>query len=216
MTYVDYIRMLISDCEIGEPIFISDIAERLADEFAIEKKKAAAATSVVLQRLLKNDTIPNLCFYSKGIYYKALKTPFGQSNINKGKIIHKKYLEGNSGYFTDYKALYDMGLTTQMPAKTVIASNKARDCIRYDKALGVYIRLGKTDINENNKDYLQILDILTILKNAPAENGNPYVRLGEIIEEKGLDYRRLLAFADRYYSRSVLLELAHVAESAEE
>lgn len=75
----------------------------------------------------------------------------------------------------------------------------------------VIIRPPKVEINAENKQYLKILDMLDILDHAPVDADDPYNIIGEYIEQLGLEYVRLLAFANNYYNRNTVIQLAHVA-----
>ena len=106
---------------------------------------------------------------------------------------------------------YRLGLTTQMPNERILASNRAGDCARIDKKLGIVVRPPKVEINADNKQYLKILDVLDILDKAPVDAEHPYKIIGAYIERLGLEYVRLLALANNYYNRNTILQLAHVA-----
>lgn len=45
-------------------------------------------------------TIPALRFYQKGMYFKTAAAPFGEMEIDKGKLIAHKYLNPHQGYDT--------------------------------------------------------------------------------------------------------------------
>ena len=109
-----------------------------------------------------------------------------------------------------------MGLTTQMPAEHLLASNAARDCVRFDEKLGVSICPPKAPVNADNKAYLQTLDALDILDRAPVDADNPYAILADHIRQNGLRYETLLYYADKYYNRKTIIRLAHTAGQTEE
>lgn len=211
MTYQAFICNQIQQYQTSDPIYAADIAERLCKEYGLEPKAAAAATAVAFNRLMEKHTIPNLRFYQKGIYYLAAETPFGEVGVNKEKIIAEKYLLPDQGYETDFSALYRLGLTTQIPAERCLATNKASDCQRRDKKLNVLIRPAKTHITEDNKAYLQLLDVLDIMDKAPVDIIEPFGVLAEYIKKAKLNYRILLSYADKYYNKKTILKLARIA-----
>ena len=115
------------------------------------------------------------------------------------------------GYETGLTILHYMGLTSQMPRERVLVTNVAKECMRTDKKLGVVIRPPKTPVTAENKNYLQLLDTLELLKKAPVDVEHPYEIIAEHIQRKGLQYKTLLAIADQYYNRNTILNLAHTA-----
>lgn len=161
--------------------------------------------------MLDGELLPELRCFQKGIYYRTAVTPFGETGINKEKLIADKYLLPDIGYETGLTTLHRMGLTSQMPRERVLATNAARDCMRTDKKLGVVIRPPKAPVTAENKEYLQILDALDLLEKAPVDEEHPYEIIADYIQKKGLTYKGLLAFADRYYNHNTVLCLAHTA-----
>ena len=79
------------------------------------------------------------------------------------------------------------------------------------RSLGVVIRPPKTEINAENKAYLQMLDALELLDKAPVDAENSYEIVANHIREKDLRYEKLLFFADRYYNKNTIMQLAHTA-----
>ena len=215
MTYVNFIENKINCYKIGEPIYTSDLAESLAEAFQLSRKEAAAAVSVAIKRLKDNKTISNLRFFQKGIYYKTKETPFGETGINKDVLITDKYLSGDNGYETGFALLHHMGLTTQIPVERVLVTNRATNCTRHDKVLDVFISPPKVRVSSENKYYLQVLDAIDIMNKAPIDAERPFHTLADHIQTIGLDYRELLALADKYYSKNTVLKLAQIAGERE-
>lgn len=160
---------------------------------------------------MDGNIVPELRFYQKGIYFRTVVTPFGERGIDREKLIADKYLLPNKGYETGLALLHHMGLTTQMPKEQVIATNVARECARTDKKLGVVIRPPKVAVNADNRAYLQTLDALELMEKAPVDAEHPYEIIANYIRENDLLYEKLLFFADRYYSRNTIMQLAHTA-----
>lgn len=210
-TYVDYVCDYIVEQEVGKPIYISRMSEHMACAYNMPKKKAAGAVSVACKRILDNGLVPELRAFQKGILYRAAATPFGETGIDREQLITDKYLLNDNGYETGLFVLYQLGLTTQLPRERVLVTNRARDCARVDKKLGVTIRPPKIKITADNKQYLKTLDVLDILKDAPVDIDNPYVILSDYIRKMELEYHMLLALADHYYNKQTILQLAHVA-----
>jgi len=215
MTYTEYVQNYLERQSPGTPIYTEKIADAVAAEYGIDRKKAAAATAVAIKRIMDKSVLPNLRCYQKGIYYRTAVTPFGETGISREKLIADKYLLPNKGYETGLLLLHHMGLTTQMPAEHLLATNAAKDCVRYDSKLDVSICPPKAQVTAENKAYLQILDALDLLDKAPIDAKNPYEILADHIKQNRLQYETLLYYADRYYNRKTIIRLAHTASQKE-
>lgn len=211
MTYIDFTCELLQQVPPGMPIYIRQVAEKIANRFALEMKDAAAAASVAVKRIMDGKIIPELRFYQKGIYFRTVVTPFGEREIDRERLIADKYMLPDKGYETGLGLLHRMGLTTQMPKEQVIATNAARECTRTDKKLNIIIRPPKVAVSAGNKAYLQTLDALELMERAPVDAERPYEIIANFIRENNLLYEKLLFFADRYYNRNTVMQLAHTA-----
>ena len=216
MTYTEYIRSFLERKDHGTPIYTDELAEAVSAEYGINKKKAAAAAAVAVKRIMDKGELPDLRSYQKGIYYRTADTPFGEMGIDREQLIADKYLLHDNGYETGLRLLHHMGLTTQMPTEHLLATNAAKDCIRYDSKLGVSICPPKAPVNAGNKAYLQTLDALDLLDKAPVDVQDPYTILADHIKQNGLQYETLLYYADRYYNRKTIIRLAHTASQKEQ
>ena len=211
LTYLEFCAAYLNQQKPGVPIYTRKIAEKMADTLGLAQKTASAATAVAIKRILARGLVPNLRFYQKGIYYLTTHTAFGELGINKEQLIFDKYLAFDIGYETDLSFLHRMGLTTQIPRERIIATNAAKDGTRRDERLDVTIRPPKTQILTGNRAYLQILDAMECMGRAPVDAVRPHKVFADYIRENGLDYEKLLYFADRYYGRNTVLQLAHTA-----
>ena len=211
-TYIEFVCETIRQADVGMPIYTKRIAPILAKNTELDETAAAAAVAVAMKRIQERVLIPELRMYQKGIYYRSAQTVFGEVGINKEQLIADKYLLPNKGYETGLAILHQMGLTTQMPKERVLATNEVKECARTDKKLNVVIRPPKILINNRNKGYLQTLDVLEMLDQAPIDTANPHLAIDTHIRNKGLRYDVLLALADQYYNRQTVLHLAHTAK----
>ena len=212
-TYVEYVREELSQAQIGVPIYTGKIAKKMEKAFSLGPKAAAAASAVAFKRILEGEAMPDLRFYQKGIYYRTVKTPFGERGIDKEQLIADKYLLPDIGYETGPAVLHRMGLTTQMPRGRLLATNVAKDCMRTDQKLGVLVRPPKVEVTAGNKAYLQTLDVLDMMKRTPVNEKHPYLVVARHIEKHKLRYDVLLSLAGHYYNRRTVLELAHTASA---
>ena len=211
MTYTAFITKYLLQKEYGCPIFTEEIAEALTSQYGLEPKKASAATSVALKRIIDGNKTPDLRCYQKGIYYRAETTPFGETGISRDRLVAARYLRQDSGYETGLGFMHRLGLTSQMPVEQVIATNSARNAVRHDAKLNVSVRPPKTTINSGNKRYLLVLDVLEMLDKAPIDATDPYAILAEHICRYDLQYDILLYYADKYYNKHTVIQLAHIA-----
>lgn len=210
-TYTAFVCEQFSGIPTGTPVYTGQIAKRIASVYGLSEKAAAAAAAVAVKRVMDSGMVPELRCFQKGIYYRAAMTPFGETGINKERLIADKYLLPDIGYETGLALLHRLGLTSQMPRERILATNVAKDCMRTDKRLGVVIRPPKATVTADNKDYLQTLDALELLEKAPVDEKHPYEIMAGYIQKKGLQYKMLLALADRYYNHHTVLCLAHTA-----
>lgn len=211
MTYIEYVENYIDRQEYGDPIYTEDIAQKFMEEFELEEKKASAAVSVAIKRIMDDDKSKNLRRFQKGIYYRVRTSAFGETIIQKGKIIDRKYTEPDRGYETGSGLFYRMGLTTSVPNMRYIATNAARSGTRYDKELDITLCQPKTEITAENKDYLRTLDLLYQMDNIPYDAEHPYDIINAFINRCGLRYDVLLSYADKFYNKKTVLRLGHVA-----
>lgn len=210
--YIDFLITVIKTYQIADPILMKDLSEQMARAYPLAPDKAKAAAAVALKRIMERKAIPNLRQYQKGIYYLIEETVFGETDINREKLLALKYMLPDDGYETGMLMLHKIGLTTLMPNERQIATNKAINNTRRDDSLGVTLKKPRTRINAENKKYLQFLDILALYNIAPVDAEDPYKVLGNLVQKYDLKYDGLLRLANRYYNDKVILEVAEVAD----
>ena len=213
ITYIDFTCDILKKAKVGNPIYTNQIADHLGSTYQLDSKEAAAATAVAMKRIMDGALIPELRCYQKGIYYRTTVTPFGEVGINREQLIADKYLLPNIGYETGLTVMHRMGLTSQMPRQRILATNMAKDCARTDKKLGVTIRPPKVAVTAENKTYLQLLDVLEMMDKAPVDEEHPYKVIAQHIHNLQLEYRMLLAFANNFYNKNTVLQLANTASA---
>ena len=81
-----------------------------------------------------------------------------------------------------------------------------------DRDLNIVLKKPRTQINRENKRYLQLLDVLDYMEKAPLDAKNPLAVLAGFVQEYKLKYDKILALANRYYSERVIIKIAGVAE----
>lgn len=211
MTYTQFIQAIILQFGTGDPILIQNLGNQLAVEYGMEDKKANAAAAVAVKRILEAGTVPALRCFGKGIYYLTKETVFGETGINKEKLIEIKYLRGENGYETGAAVMHKLGLTSLIPAERTFVSNNAQNRTKRDEILDIIVKPPKTVVNAGNRPYLQFLDLLNIYDDVPVDAEEPYAILGGFVQAKKLDYKKLLGIADQHYNSNTIIKLAHVA-----
>lgn len=215
MTQINFLTDIINSSQYGNPIYTKHLSVKLAVNFGLNQKKADTATAVSIKRIIDRNLIPDLRFYQRGIYYLAKATPFGDTPIDSNLLVFNKYIADDNGYESGLGELHALGLVTQMPKQRLIVSNAAYDCARPDNKQGIVIKPPKTTVNKDNKAYLQILDVIDLLDKAPVDTDNPYGRLFKHIKDNKLDFVKLLALANNYYNKDVVLRLGKIASTGE-
>jgi len=213
MTYQQFLEKIIIQYEFGDAIFLDKILPLFMEEFNLAKNKARLALAVAFKRILDKKTVPELRRYEKGIYYRTCNSIFGgEIGIRKNKVIIGKYIDAGNGYETGAGIFHRLGLTTLMPNMRYVATNKV-DRTKYDQKLGITLCAPKTQVTEDNVNYLRILDILHDLNNFPYDVENPFKVIKEHISAYKLSYETLLAYASEFYNKETVLNLGLVARS---
>ena len=206
-TYIRFIQDLFLEKEIRKPIYISDLINCVSKEYDLTIEKATVAVSVALKSIMDTNAIPELRFYKKGIYYRSVSTPFGDVGIDKEQLIQDKYLYDDNGYEGGLNLLNKLGLTSQIPSKRVLVTNKINNHFDTDKELDVLVCPPKTVVNKENKQYLMLLDILEKIDDAPIDVEDPYKAIRNYISQLGLDYSKLFVIANDYYDKDTITQL---------
>ncbi len=210
-TYTDFVAEQVRQYEPGEPILSARLAKAAARHFNCDEKQAAAAVSNALKRLIDRGCLTDLRRYRRGIYYRAIETPFGESSIKKERLTYLRYIEGGNGYETGHMVLHRMGLMSLMPSAEAIATNRAIHGTRYDEELNVRLIAPKTEISERNWEFLQVLDVVSMIDEGLMDAEDPLGIIAEHIADRKLDYAKLLALANQHYGTRTVLALADVA-----
>ena len=208
--YKDFIMEQLKKYEYDDPIYIRNLGKKLAEEYGITEKAGTAAASVAVKRIIDNFLMPELRRYKSGIYYRCTHEFFGDTKINKFKLVVDKYMSEDNGYETAPYIMHRIGLTSLMSNKRIIATNVTKEA-RTIKELGVTIRPPKTKITADNKCYLQMLDVIESIGKIPIDCDDPYRIVAKYINNNGFDYRRLLALAYNFYSKETVKNLAKTA-----
>lgn len=144
------VKQHIENCREREPIFVRDIEV---------EEKYKNARDITFHRLEKDNKIRA---YKKGIYYKPKYTMFGELGIDKEQLILKQYIKHANhinGYYTGPVLWNNWSITTQVPNRTWVATNKIKRGIELDD-LKLKLVKPKISVNEYNYEILQFLDVI--------------------------------------------------------
>ena len=122
-------------------------------------------TVKAVSRLVENGDLKR---FSKGQFYRPKKGMFGEMQLSDTeKLKTFLYQDGERrGYVTGTGLYNRLGLTTQVPKTITIASDKSPQ----RKSLGtidVKLVKAKAPVSESNREYLEILDVLSNIKKIP-------------------------------------------------
>ncbi len=210
MNYNEMLINYIDNCPYDEPIFIEDIKDYFRNKIKNNFDKIMKNIYVYINRLVKQN---KLFQFSKGIYYKAKKTRLGYKKLNRIKVINKKFIEDKNnikGYYSGAYLFNELGLSTQMPRERLIITNECPNKNDYEnKALGVTIRKPKIEVNEDNYQYLQIIDVLINKDNVNVEVDKDKEReiIYNYIKENSLDFEKLIKYMRKLNTKKPLEKL---------
>lgn len=89
MKIIEEIQKILLDYPVGEPIFSKDIVKIISDTNDMPLSSVSKYVPVAFRRLM--DKGIKVKRFKKGIYYRYEDCPFGETGINKDKIIAEKY-----------------------------------------------------------------------------------------------------------------------------
>ncbi len=212
----EFITQYVNGINPGMPIFTKDTAREVAVHFGTSTEQAKKVVNVTLKRLVdcRNN---QLMRFDKGIYYRPKMTAFGPSKLNPMQVFTEAYIKKGMnvfGYETGPSLLNQIGLTTQIPKYRYFATNK---CHRYgdhiDAKLKVVLRRPLMNINLETKPYLQLLDVLENKDKTPIDVENAPERLGKFVVQNDINFKKLIAYAKKFYSKEVVWHVAELAAS---
>jgi Family of unknown function (DUF6088) len=134
------------------------------DSFKLETDESIAAAKM-MERLLQKGVVQRI---SKGIFYKAKQTIFGQIRPTEKEILQKVIFKNGQriAYITGIELYQQMGLTTQVPTHIVIASHLRRNPFTIGDMI---LKPAKSyaPVTDENYQLLGILDAMKDLSQIP-------------------------------------------------
>ena len=203
--YGEHIVNTVRNMPYESAIQTEDIAERLAERFALPYDQAKTLTNVKLKRMADKGEIERL---QKGVYCNVKQTIFGKVTPSIDEIVIKTLTVQNDtkiGYESGVFLFNKLGLTTLIPRDIEITTN------RYGAKLpdGCHIKLRKPSavVKNENWKYLQFIDMVSQLPNAHTDAEKPEKLLVQYAKKQQLDGLTLIFTARRHYSPKIVLPL---------
>lgn len=203
--YGEHIANTVRNMPYETAIQTEDIAEQLAEKFALPYDQARTLTNVKLKRMADKGEIERL---QKGIYCHVKQTVFGRVMPNIDQVLLKTLMVQNGtkiGYESGASLLNKLGLTTLILRDIEITTN------RYNAKLpaGCHIKLKKPPavVTDENWKYLQFIDMFNELPDAHTDVENPEQLLTQYAQKQQLDGLTLIFTARRHYTSKIILPL---------
>ena len=135
-------------------------------------------------------------------------TSVAVKRIMDGKLIPelRRYQKGIY-YRTVLTPFGELGIDKER----LIAEKYLMPDIGYETGPGLLYRLGLATQIPRERILATNMATNGIFSKAPVDVEKPYVILARHIRRKGLEYETLLYYADRYYNKNTVLQIAHTA-----
>lgn len=145
--------------------------------------------------------------YERGIYYIPEKTIFGNSSLNPQKVIEKKYLSNNSGYYSGLSFANKLGITTQMPNVIEIYTNNEKSRVRDITINNVKVILRKSRVNITNDNIfvLSFLELMNSFSKDYFDNDRKKIII-DYIKDKGINRDQITEYSP-YFPDKVMRNL---------
>lgn len=153
MSLIDKIE---EEFDYGEPIFIVEL---------VNNRYSYNSVKSMLSKYVKKGYLKRYC---PGVYFRYFKDKYGDSCINYDMMLERRYIKDNDdvfGYYSGVTLLNGCGLSTQVPYKREIITNKETNIKRNVTQGGnkIILRRSKEKITKDNYRYLQFANIMKYL-----------------------------------------------------
>jgi hypothetical protein len=208
--YGEFIAGIVKNLPYESAIQTEDIAEQLAERFALPNDKARKLTNVKLKRIADKGEIERL---QKGIYCHVKQTAFGKTTPDIDEMVTKTLTEQDGakiGYESGASLFNKLGLTTMLPRDIEITTNRYRT--KLPERCHIKVRHPPVIVRDYNWKYLQLIDIVSAIPNAHIDAENPEHLLAQYVTKQRLDGLSLILTARRYYTQKVVLRVINLLE----
>ena len=194
----EYLDTLPQEAPITTDMVTAYMTERTGEP----EDKVRKTVNVNLARLEREGLVARI---TRGVYCKRIKTPFGDYVPSKDMIYGRwLVLDGDRviGYETGLSLMNQIGLVSQMPRKKWIATNNYT--LPVPKDVEIEVQKPRAAVTNENFKYLQILDMISALEEAPVDADAPEEIIREKTERAGLLPDRLILYARKFYPTKTL------------
>lgn len=194
----EYLDTLPQEAPVTTDMVTAYITERTGEP----EDKVRKTVNVNLARLEREGVVSRI---TRGVYCKRIKTPFGDYVPSKDAIYGRwLVLDGDRviGYETGLSLMNQIGLVSQMPRKRWIATNNYT--LPVPKGVEIEVQKPRAAVTNENYKYLQILDMIDSMGEAPVDAAAPEEILREKTENAGLLPDRLILYARKFYPTKTL------------
>ena len=184
------------------PITTDMVTAYMTERTGEPEDKVRKTVNVNLARLEREGLVARI---TRGVYCKRIKTPFGDYVPSKDMIYGRwLVLDGNRviGYETGLSLMNQIGLVSQMPRKKWIATYNYT--LSVPKDVEIEIQKPRAAVTNENYKYLQILDMIDSMGEAPVDAAAPEEIIREKTESAGLLPDRLILYARKFYPTKTL------------
>ena len=203
--YQHFVDTIIEKEPIDTPIYTADVAKKMTHEFGLPMDKAKVYTNVALKRTLEKG---NTRRFVRGVYYKPIKSVFGEKPLNGDKLALQQLMEKELGYITGATLLNKLGLSTLLPREIQVATNKYN--VKFPYQTSVTPIKPPTKVTPENIKYLQLLDAIKWMNKLSTDAVAPQALIKEIAKEWGCDHNKLILLANKYYKAETLSSVVEV------
>lgn len=210
--YIAFIKAEIASTPVGDPIFTKDIAKDMAAQYSLDFTQIKPTVSATVKRLMDTKAIPEFRRWRRGIYYRSGSTEQGEEiNIDTWKVFEHLYLPENQYYETAETFVNKIGLSTRVPSFHTYASNTVESIKTHPRGFqGYKVVPPRATITEDNRLYLQILDLLDSYDTYSIGAYDPLGILAKHVQQCNLDTDLLLKTAEDLYSDKAVHHLCYV------
>ena len=194
----EYLDTLPQEAPVTTDMVTAYMTERTGEP----EDKVRKTVNVNLARLERDGVVFRI---TRGVYCKRIKTPFGDYVPSKDMIYGRwLVLDGDRviGYETGLSLMNQLGLVSQMPRKKWIATNNYT--LPVPKDVEIEVQKPRAAVTNENYKYLQILDMIDSMAEAPVDAAAPEEIIREKTESAGLLPDRLILYARKFYPTKTL------------
>ncbi len=178
----------------------------IRDALKIEQKQNAILNTEI-KRLCDKDMVRRI---GRGVYSIVWNTKWGKVVPTEVEIMNHFYIANNEGYMSGAAYYYAIGISTLVPNRKEITTNKYSFLL--DKMANTDVVRPRREITKENKMYLQLLDGIYYLPKNHYDAPNPLEIFARQLQKLQLDEITLILMAKKLYPKFVLDMVLEIEE----